>query len=256
LAIWVGRREGLKGRQWWVFELLRDQAEQDPNGFHRFLWSHHLAYAETYEATSRFGADNLHPSRRLLLHDLAAHAERNGVVLSADIRSVFDVGCSLGYLLRHLETAVCPGAPILEGNDLDAHAIRDGSAFLSRAGSRIRLHVADVSELPRVFAGRTFDLVICAGVLMYLQEADALVAVRNILQHTGRVAVFAGLAHPSRDNVELEGAATRERDSTFIHNLDRLVAGAGGRVVYRRWEGARMVEGNSIYFVFAEPTVS
>ena len=26
-----------------------------------------------------------------------------------------------------------------------------------------------------------------------------------------------------------------------------------GRVVFRRWEGARQVDGNTIYFVFAEP---
>ncbi len=256
LAIWIGQRKGLSGRQWWVFELLRDQAERDPNAFHRFLWGHHLAYAETYESASRFGPANLHPSRILLLQDLAALADRSGFALAADIDSVFDVGCSLGYVLRHLETSVCPAARTLEGNDVDGHAIRDGSAFLARSGSRIRLHEADVGDLPRVCAGRKFDLFLCAGVLMYLRESDAQVAVTNILRHTGRLAVFAGLAHPDRDNVELDASAMRERDSTFIHNLDRLVADAGGRVVWRRWEGSRIVGGNSIYFVFAEPAAS
>lgn len=253
LAQVVGRQSWLSGRYWWVLELLRDFAERDPNGFHRFLWAHHLAYAESYAVDSRFGAANVHPSRRMLFEDLAEHAARSGLSLSRDVRSVFEVGCSLGYLLRHVETTICPGAETLEGNDLDARAIREGAAHLADLGSRVRLHAADVSELPAVFAGRTFDLILCAGVLMYLREEDAQPIVSTILRHTGRLAVFAGLAHPERDNARLESSATRERDATFIHNLDRMVAAAGGRVVRRRWDGPRTVDGNSIYFVFAEP---
>ena len=55
LARLLGRRSWLASRHWWVQELLRDYSDGDPNAYHRFLWAHHLAYAETYEAGLRFG---------------------------------------------------------------------------------------------------------------------------------------------------------------------------------------------------------
>jgi hypothetical protein len=67
------------------------------------------------------------------------------------------------------------------------------------------------------------------------------------------VLVLAGLAHPDQDNATLAASAVRERDGTFIHNLDAMVQDAGGRVVHRRWEGARLLDGNTIYFVFGVP---
>jgi hypothetical protein len=39
----------------------------------------------------------------------------------------------------------------------------------------------------------------------------------------------------------------------LIHNIDRMIERAGGRVLWRRWEGARKVDGNTIYFLIAEP---
>lgn len=252
----LGRQSWLPNRGWWVLELLRDQAAQDPNAFHRFLWTHHLAYAESYEIHRRFGAANLHPSRRLLFDELTRVAADQGFSLATDVDSVFEVGCSLGYLLRHFETDLCPRAQVLEGNDIDLHAVAQGNAYLAELDSRVKLHAADLSALSRVFAGRRFDLVLCAGVLMYLREEDAQPVVTDILRHTRRMAVFAGLAYPDRDNASLVSPAIRERDGTFIHNLDRLVVNAGGRVVERRWEGDRTVDGNTIYFVFAEPALS
>jgi SAM-dependent methyltransferase len=249
----VGRQSWLRARYWWVLELLRDFAARDPDGFHRFLWSHHLAYAETYEVGLRFGPNGLHASRRLLFEELTTSASRVELNVACDVRSVFEVGCSLGYLLRHIEREVCPAAVELEGNDIDGHAIREGRAHLASLGSRVILHHADLSQLEGVFAGRRFDLVLCAGVLMYLREAEAATTVGLIMRHTGRLAVFAGLACRDRDNALLSTAEVRQRDGTFIHNIDRLVTQAGGRVVGRRWDGATELAGNSVYFVFAEP---
>lgn len=250
----VGRQRWIPDRAWWVLELLRDQAERDPNGFHRFLWSHHLAYAESYEVERRFGAEQLHPSRRLLFDDLGATLRARGIDPACDIHSVFEVGCSLGYLLRFLETELFGSAEVLEGNDIDAYAVEEGAKYLASVGSRVRLHRADMTDLDRVMGSRRFDVVLCPGVLMYLREADAGAVVGSILRHTNRLAAFAGLAHPARDNRELEVGEVRERDGTFIHNIDRLVERSGGRVVFRRWEGDRQVEGNTIYFVLAEPS--
>jgi SAM-dependent methyltransferase len=253
LAVVLGRQRWLPDRAWWVLELLRDQADRDPNGFHRFLWANHLAYAESYEIERRFGELQVHPSRRLLFQDLAAVLHARGVEPSTGVRSVFEVGCSLGYLLRLVEGGLFASAEILEGNDIDAYAVAEGNRYLGTVGSKVRLHHADMSELEGVMGDRRFDIVLCAGVLMYLREEDAAPVVGTILRHTGQLAGFAGLAHPERDNRDLATAEVRTRDGTFIHNIDRMVERAGGQVVFRRWEGAREVDGNTIYFVLAAP---
>ena len=250
-AIVVGQQRWLGGRYWWVLELLRDFADRDPNEFHRFLWSHHLAYAETYDVSSRFGAANLHPSRQIFFEGLVGALAVRGIAPAA-VRSVFEAGCSLGYLLRHLETEVFTAATLIEGNDIDRFAVQRGQEHLVELGSKVRLHAADLSDLPAIFGGGRFDVVLAAGVLMYLREADARRMVEVLLRGTGQVLALAGLADPERDNRELAESGRRERDDTFIHNLDRFVT-AGGRVISRRWDGARQVDGNTIYFVFAEP---
>ena len=55
------------------------------------------------------------------------------------------------------------------------------------------------------------------------------------------------------DNAALAQSDVRATDRTFVHNLDRMVELAGGKVVGRRWEGDRQVDGQTIYFVFALP---
>jgi SAM-dependent methyltransferase len=253
LAAAHGRRRWLPARYRGAMALLADFAERDPNGFHRFLWSRHLAYADTYEIARRYGPENLHPSRLMFFADLERVLRNRGVEPSTGVASVFEVGCSLGYLLRHAETRVFPAARRLEGNDIDAYAVDEGRRHLAGLGSRVRLHVADMAQLGELLRGQRFDVVFCAGVLMYVDEPEAGRVVGALLRHSGLVTAFAGLAHPQRDNAELGAPAVRPRDGAFIHNIDRLVEHAGGTVVYRRWEGALDVRGNTIYFVFAEP---
>jgi len=256
MAVLLNRLPGVPDRYWWTMELLRDYATADPNGFHRFLWSNHLAYAESYDVASRFGGERIHPTRVMLFEDLERYLRADGIDPARDIRSVFEVGSSLGYLLRHLETGLFAGAERLFGVDIDAEAIASGSEYLAGVGSRVRLAVADMAGLDAVARDEDFDVVLCAGVLMYLKPADAQPVVDWMVRHTKRVLVIAGLAHPDRDNRELTESAVRQRDGTFIHNLDAMVAAAGGRVRWRRWEGARMVDGNTIYFLFVEPSGS
>lgn len=199
----------------------------------------------------RFGAERVHPTRRMLFDDLQRCLEGRGIDPARDVRSVLEIGCSLGYLLRHLETEVFPSASVLDGLDIDEYAVRAGEGHLRGLGSRVRLRVGDVADLARVAAPPRYDVTVCAGVLLYLREDEAARVVAATLRHTGGVAAFAGLAHPERDNRELAHSAVRDRDATFIHNIDAMVRTAGGEVVSRRWEGAREVEGNTIYFVLA-----
>ena len=248
LAVWAARAGGARG-EWWSAELVRDLADRDANAYHRFLWANHLAYARSYEPAGRFGADRVHPSRRLLFADLVRVAAARRI----EVASVLEVGCSLGYLLRHLETEVFPGARVLDGIDIDAYAVARGRALLAGEGSKVRLATADASALAAVFGGRRYDLVLCAGVLMYLREEDAAAAVRAMLARCDGIVALAGLARPEGDNAGMGRSAVRARDAAWVHDLDAMVAAAGGRVAARRWEGARQVDGNTLYFVFAEP---
>lgn len=256
LAVWISRRRWLGGRYWWSTEVVRDLAERDVNAYHHFLWSHHLAYAETYEVERRFGRDRIHPTRHLLFADLLRVLRERGVVPEADVRSVLEVGASMGYLLRHMEEELFPAARTLEGIDIDEYAVRAGTEHLRRLGSRVSLATGDMTALPCLLAGRRFDLVLCAGTLMYLREEDASTVVDAMLRHCSGVVALAGLADPAVDNRELRASGTRERDRTSVHNLDALVERAGGTVVHRRWEGGRTVDGNTVYFVFAVPGVA
>jgi SAM-dependent methyltransferase len=253
LAVWVGRQAWLSGREYLSMELVRDLAEKDPNRFHRFLWSNHLGYAETYEVERRFDEANLHPTRRLLLDELGSCLREQTREAVGEVKSVLDVGCSLGYLLHHLETSVFPDAEVLDGVDIDEYAIEAGAKHLARQGSRVRLQAGDMADLPRLLGDRRYDVVLSAGTLMYLTEADAAVVVRELLARTRGVLALTGLADPEADNAQLARSAVRERDGSFVHNLDRMVAAAGGRVVRRRWDGAHQIDGNTVYFVFAVP---
>lgn len=253
LAIGLGQLPWLPGRYWWTMELLRDFAAADPNAFHRFLWRHHLAYAESYDVASRFGTGRIHPTRVMLFEDLDRFLLEQGMEPSRDIQSVLEIGSSLGYLLRHLETGMLRSATRLFGVDIDADAIANGSAYLASQNSRVELAVADMAGLDAVVGNESFDVVLCAGVLMYLKPAEAQPVVDWMVSHTGRVLVIAGLANPECDNRELTESAVRGRDGTFIHNLDAMVAAAGGRVRWRRWEGSKTVDGNTVYFLFVEP---
>jgi SAM-dependent methyltransferase len=244
---WVPYRDRL------AVELLRDFADKDPNAWHRFLWTHHLAYAESYSVDRRFGSERIAASRLMLFEDLRKYLVGIGVDPENDIASVFEVGSSLGYLLRHLETGLFRSATVLEGIDIDRQAVEQGAAHLAEIGSKAKVSVADMSELPEVLAGRMVDVILCAGVLMYLRQDEARDVVRSILDHTTVVAAFAGLADPSTDNATLSTSTIRANDGTYIHNIDAMVDDAGGQVAWRRWEGPRMVDGNTIYFVFALP---
>lgn len=237
-------------RLWWSVELVRDLAETDVDAFHEFLWTYHLGYAESYEVAGRFGADKVRASRRMFFADLRDQVAQPGAFSDGGVRSIFEVGCSLGYQLRHVETDIFPGVTELAGIDIDRYAIEAGREYLRSVGSKVALHCGDTRDLERWLGGKTYDIILCTGVLMYLNEAAAREAVGTMLQHC-RLLAMSGLAHPRTNNAVLNRSDVRASDSTFIHNFDRMVTDHGGRVLSSRWDGDRDVEGNTIYFVFA-----
>ena len=255
----------LTDRQNWIpnchalsMSIIRDWAERDVDAFHRFLWAHHLGYAKFYEAVHDFGPGNLVLTRKMLFEDLRKYLGQQGNSLSCagSIKSIFDVGCSAGYLLRFMETELFPGATTLEGNDIDEYALQMGEIYLRAKASKIRLVRADMADLDRIMNKRKFDLILCAGVLMYLQESAAFGVVQSMLNHCSGLVVITGLAHPVSDNAALVSSEPRKSDGGLIHNIDRMVQKAGGRVVYRRWEGAKDFEGQTVYFIFCRPAAS
>jgi SAM-dependent methyltransferase len=252
MAVWVHRQQWINSdrRSWWSVELVRDLAETDVDAFHKFLWTHHLSYAQSYEAAGRFGGQNIKASRRIFFSDVREQAAQLEPLAEQSVRSIFEVGCSLGYLLRFIETDVFPRATELAGIDIDRYAIESGSKYLHSVGSKVVLECGDTRELERWLGGKTYDLIVCTGVLMYLNQSAADEAIATMLRH-GRLLAMAGLAHARFDNATLHHSDVRTSDRTFVHNFDRMVTDHGGRVVWRRWEGARDVDGNTIYFVFA-----
>ena len=106
----------------------------------------------------------------------------------------------------------------------------------------------------RLIGEAKYDLVLASGVLLYLDQAAATKLVAEMLGRTRKVLVITALAHPDRDNEEIGFSKQRESDGTWIHNVDQMVADADGRVAARRWEGGRIVDGNTIYFLYALPS--
>jgi len=249
MASWLGRQKWIESRRrsWWSVELLRDMAEKDINGYHRFLWSNHLSYADTYEVKDRFGSDRMNGSRVLFFKALTGFLKDHAL----NIDSVFEVGSSLGYQLRFLETELFPDASHFMGIDIDEYSIYAGEKYLQKLGSKVQLKCGDMEDLDELMAARSYDLILCTGVLMYLCEKDAAGVVKKMIEHTGGVLAISGLAHPEVDNRELASSETRERDMSFIHNIDKMVEDSDGIVLWRRWDGARKVDGNTIYFILA-----
>ncbi len=255
LVVWLNRQEWItrNRRNWWSTELLKDFAENDINEYHKFLWANHLAYAETYEPATRFGADSIKESRKIFFRDLMEEIGKQGMDPFSQVRSIFEVGCSLGYQLRYMETDLFPGAEVLMGNDIDKYAIEAGTEYLRNHNSKIELLRFDMEELDERLKGRFFDIIISTGVLMYLQEDTATKVVETMMNHTKSIMAVAGLAHPEKDNFLLKQSIPRERDGSFIHNIDKMIESAGGNIVSRRWEGDKDVDGNTIYFLFVTP---
>jgi SAM-dependent methyltransferase len=235
--------------------LVRDLLAEDPKEFHKFAWSNHLmGYARWYDSEEElFEFEQMQPSRVQFFEDLTSVLDQQRIPRT-DVRAILEVGCSLGYLLRYLETSVFPDCPDIVGIDIDAPAIDKGQRFLARAGSRVVLHAGDMEHLDALVGPRTFDVTLAAGVLSYLNEDDASRMVERLLARTRKVIALAGLACLERNNNTLtRSELSPGHAGQWIHNFEALVTRAGGRVVRTRWEGSKQFNFQTVCFVFAVP---
>lgn len=255
LGIWLNRQRWL-GRNHVAMGLVRDMGLKNPKEFHKFLWMHHfMGCARWYDSEGElFSIEKMQPSRRLFFDDLLSVIRELGLQ-SSDIRSILEVGCSLGYLLRHLEADVFPGCQEIVGIDIDGPAIRKGAQYLKQLGSKVVLAQGDMEDAERILGPRTFDLVYAAGVLSYLDESDAARLVSILLRRTNKILALAGLACTTRNNNQLDRSETSSNHDNlqWIHNFEAMVSSAGGRMVRSRWEGAKLYNLQTVYFVFAVP---
>ena len=238
--------------------LIRDLQASDPKAFHKFVWSNHLmGYARWYDSEEElFAPEQMQPSRVELFADLVAVLNELSIPRSA-VTAVLEVGCSQGYLLRHLETDVFPACEDLVGLDIDAKAIEKGRKYLGGLGSRVRLLHGDMENLDALVGARAFDVTLAAGVLSYLNEADATSVVSRMLQRTRGLLALAGLAWVDAHNRTLERSIpSPAHEGQWIHNFESMITAAGGRVVRSRWEGARLYNLQTLCFAFAVPEES
>jgi 2-polyprenyl-3-methyl-5-hydroxy-6-metoxy-1,4-benzoquinol methylase len=253
MSIWMDQQKWVPNHLSLAWGLIRDWGDKDAETFHRYLWSHHLLYAKAYERKNDFEPEHLRLTSKMLFQDLKEYMVQNGIDPSGDVKSVFDVGCSSGFMLRYMETSLFPSAAILEGNDIDETAIEKGKAYFREHGSKIRLIKADMTELDRIMDGSRYDLIFCARVLVYLKELAATNVIRSMLNHCSGLVVIYAIAHPRVDNSNLRHSETRNFDGVFFHNVDAMVKNAGGKTVYRRWEGSKTYNDQTVYFVFCKP---
>jgi len=240
-------------RYWWTKEILRRFAAEDINEYHKFLWSNHILYTSTYEVGLRFGPENMKESRRIFFHVLNEYLIKLGKSPEKDIFSVLEVGCSLGYQLRHMETEMFLAATCLEGIDIDEYAIEKGSEFLKGIKSRVVLKVGCMQDLENIIRNKTYDIVICTGVLMYLDEPAASKVVGSILTHANILAAMSCPALPGVNSVDLKQSIVRESDSAYIHNILSLVNDNSGEVIFSAHETTSDRSGFNIVFAKNKP---
>lgn len=255
-AAWLTRQRWLPVQDHVAMGLIRDLQVEDPKTFHKFAWSHHLmGYARWYDSEDElFAPEQMQPSRVELFADLRSVLQNDLKLPISAIESVLEVGCSQGYLLRHLETDVFPTCKEFVGIDIDAPAIDKGQKHLSRLDSSVTILHGDMERLASLVGARTFDLTLAAGVLSYLNQEDATVVLSHMLQRTAKVLALAGLAWVDAPNNTLEKSIlSPSHEGQWIHNFDAMITAAGGRVIRNRWEGARLYNLQTLCFAFAVP---
>lgn len=234
--------------------ILGDLRRRDPETLHRFLWSNHLAYAARYEVQHKFAPEQINPTRRILFRQILEYNKARALDPQEQIGSVFDVGCSLGYLLRHLEVNVFPSAWALTGVDIDRYAVQAGMAHLQSVKSKVRLFEADLTKAGDLMQQQQYDLVLCCGVLMYVNEDTARSALQAIFTHCRRLVGLICLAGDDRRRREA-AAGVRASDGAYAHDMHRMIREAGGTLVSATWVDTATSGSSPSHVILAEPKV-
>jgi SAM-dependent methyltransferase len=209
---------------------LADLRQQNPEVLHRFLWSNHLAYAARYEVAQKFAPQHLNPTRRILFRQILAYFRSRGLDAREQIRSVLEVGCSLGYLLRHIELHMFPEAAPLHGIDIDRYAVETGKSYLRSVNSRVELFEADMTRTGEITGNRPYDLVLCCGVLMYVNEKTARETLGTMFALSRRLAGIICLA-PGANREATPSSEIRNVDGAYVHDIHRMIRESGGSLV-------------------------
>lgn len=124
--------------------------------------------------------------------------------LDRPLRSVLDVGCGLGlwgWELKRLR-------PRLRYLGIEPSAPATGRAV--RSGLDVRQ--GEIADLDRLVGARTFDLVICADVLHYLEDAQVRAAVADLAARTHGLAQLEVLTNAEGVEGDLDDMKLRAPD--------------------------------------------
>jgi len=190
-------------------------------------------------ATTRFDADyyrRFYGARRTRVADLGATRRLAGFVvgylryLRLPLRSVLDLGCGLG-LWRTALQGLAPSARY--------HGVEVSDYLCERFGWT---HGSVVDHRP----GRSYDLVVCQGVLQYLDDGDAARALDNLARLSrGALYLEALTRRDWRDNCDrsVTDGAVHLRDVAFYRDrLRRHFTAVGGGVFVRTTAGVTTFE--------------
>jgi SAM-dependent methyltransferase len=166
-------------------------------------------------------------------------------------RTVLDVGCGQGTQALRLAASGCQVTGVDPSPRLRSLGARDARS----AGLDVELIHGGIEDLGEVCGGRTFDLVCCHGVMMYLgARTDALGSLADRVAIDGRLSVTFRNGHAMAMRPGLRGdwaAALSAFDSTnYVNELglpataDRLdgirVALDAARMQIDAWYGVRV----------------
>ena len=124
-------------------------------------------------------------------------------MLNRDVRSVLDIGCGEGAwrpVLKRLR-------PRLEYTGLEPseYAVR-------RYGRQRNIKRADFSELPTIRLKAAYDLVVCADVVMYVNEGELRRGLRRIQQVTRGIAYIEPYTTADDMDADFEGWIHRSEE--------------------------------------------
>jgi hypothetical protein len=89
----------------------------------------------------------------------------------------------------------------------------------------VKLFAADMEVAEDIIGSQTYDVVLCCGVLMYVNESIAEKVLRTMFASAAHVVSLICLAPPERDR---RTGLVRASDGAFIHHMDPMIRKAGG----------------------------
>lgn len=153
-----------------------------------------------------------------------AVGELVGELGGLDWSSLIEMGCGFGRVLGEIRRAFPERR--LTGSDFSTNQLRHAQVFL--AGADIGLLQSDARCLP--FANRRFDIVLTAGMLIYLHPSELPGALREFRRVATRWIVLLEYAREHMDS-ELRRGLMAGTPSWYGHDLSEALLGVGIEVV-------------------------